>query len=230
MFTIVHFSDWHAMWLEVPPADLYICTGDMNPNSLGHWVDWGREIIFQRKFMSWCPIELPSKDAEVVCVRGNHDHDTIAPLFPNHKVMEIVTHTGYFHYENPVLSRPLSIGGMRGIKYIRGNSPDEMSLKDLDARAREIPAVDILVTHCAPHGILDKTVNPGKIDEHGHHTGSPALTEHINYHQPLLHCFGHIHEAKGVQTVGKTICSNAATGFNVIELPYDVPEPHYLGE
>ncbi len=222
MFTIVHFSDWHAMWLDVPPADLYICTGDMCPNSLGHWVDWDREAHFQKQFMKWSPVVLPSKDAEVICVRGNHDHIAIAPLFPDHQVTEIIDPTVLHTYENPVLNRPLTVAGMRGIKYIRGNSPDEMRLPELDDRARTIPVADILVTHCGPRGILDKTINPKKQDEHGEHTGSPYLTTYISMHQPLLHCFGHIHEQKGVEMAGKTICSNAATGFNVIELSYDL--------
>jgi DNA repair exonuclease SbcCD nuclease subunit len=35
---IVHFSDWHGQTLELPAADLYVCTGDMLPNFLIHTI------------------------------------------------------------------------------------------------------------------------------------------------------------------------------------------------
>jgi Icc-related predicted phosphoesterase len=33
---IVHFSDWHGDMFWLPPADLYVCTGDMLPNFRTH--------------------------------------------------------------------------------------------------------------------------------------------------------------------------------------------------
>lgn len=32
MARVVHFSDWHGEWQELPEADVYVCTGDMLPN------------------------------------------------------------------------------------------------------------------------------------------------------------------------------------------------------
>lgn len=36
---IVHFSDWHGDVFSLPPADLYVCTGDMLPNFRIHIID-----------------------------------------------------------------------------------------------------------------------------------------------------------------------------------------------
>ncbi|KAF9237617.1 Metallo-dependent phosphatase-like protein [Melanogaster broomeanus] len=55
-----------------------------------------------------------------------------------------------------------------------------------------IPEVDILLTHGPPHNLLDCAIGDK-------HVGCPALLSHLSRMQkpPLLHCFGHIHEARG---------------------------------
>jgi hypothetical protein len=40
------------------------------------------------------------------------------------------------------------------------------------------------------------------------HVGSTAVREAIDKHQPLLSLHGHIHEAKGVSRLGKTLAIN----------------------
>ncbi|KAF9223471.1 Metallo-dependent phosphatase [Gyrodon lividus] len=56
----------------------------------------------------------------------------------------------------------------------------------------KIPEVDILLTHGPPRNVLDRAIG-------NRHVGCPALLSHISKMQnpPLLHCFGHIHEARG---------------------------------
>ena len=51
---------------------------------------------------------------------------------------------------------------------------------------KELPKVDILVTHGPPFGILDKT-NEGK------NAGSELLLKEVLRLKPKLHLFGHIH-------------------------------------
>ena len=50
--------------------------------------------------------------------------------------------------------------------------------------------IDILITHCAPYGILDQLAN-------GRHVGCHALRKALDRVKPRLHIFGHIHECGG---------------------------------
>ena len=56
------------------------------------------------------------------------------------------------------------------------------------------PDVDIAITHCPPRGVLDYTSCRER-------AGSPGLFAAIARARPLMHCFGHIHEAWGAKMV-----------------------------
>ncbi|MEH7114755.1 hypothetical protein V7124_20715 [Neobacillus niacini] len=45
-------------------------------------------------------------------------------------------------------------------------------------------------------------------------TGSKAVREAIEKYQPLLSLHGHVHESRGVATIGRTICINAGTDYD----------------
>lgn len=61
---------------------------------------------------------------------------------------------------------------------------------------KDIPEVDILVTHTPPYGVMDNSL------------GSKALAEVLKDRQLKLHVFGHIHEGYGIQgrAVNASIC------------------------
>ncbi len=64
---------------------------------------------------------------------------------------------------------------------------------------------DLLITHSPPFKILDKT-------KRGMNGGSPSLAAQVSSRiKPILHQFGHIHEAYGVVQVDDTLCVNAAS-------------------
>ena len=52
------------------------------------------------------------------------------------------------------------------------------------------PAIDIMLTHGPPRGILDKT-------DRGEEVGCDHLLRAVMRCKPRLHCFGHIHESWG---------------------------------
>ncbi|KAL8908125.1 MAG: hypothetical protein Q9207_001017 [Kuettlingeria erythrocarpa] len=54
------------------------------------------------------------------------------------------------------------------------------------------PAIDILLTHGPPHGILDETRTGEKV-------GCEHLLRAVRRCRPRLHCFGHIHEGWGAE-------------------------------
>ncbi|TVY89755.1 Metallophosphoesterase domain-containing protein [Lachnellula willkommii] len=55
------------------------------------------------------------------------------------------------------------------------------------------PAVDIMMTHGPPKGLLDDS-------PHGH-LGCPSLLHALQRCRPRMHCFGHIHEGYGAKLV-----------------------------
>lgn len=75
--------------------------------------------------------------------------------------------------------------------------------------------IDILVTHCAPYGVLDKTVD-------GDLTGCEDLLERIKIVKPRYSAFGHIHEAYGQDSIGNTKvynCSSCDDLYRVVNPP-----------
>lgn len=206
------------MWQDLPKADLYICTGDMLPNSLGHTKNWLYEEEFQRKFIKDNPIKLPA-GSHVYCVRGNHDHVPIGGLFPGCKVTEfnddmLVGDHNYVGFD---------VAGIRGVRRIFGNGPDEMPSVDLEnkinffASRRKWEHKTLLISHCPPYQVMDHSPQAGKGDNDGN-CGSRALLKLSRHGKIAAHFFGHIHERKGIRKIDGTYYSNAATGVNILDL------------
>jgi len=214
---LCHGSDWHGRWVKLPPADIYIFTGDMlynYPNSRGE-ITRDREVRKQTEEVQ--KVEgrqyLGTPDAPVILVRGNHDFVPLASAFTDGPVYEIQDHTKSF------VLHGVRFGGMRGINWCGGEWSDEMQPQDIDTKVLELNAdLDVILTHAPPNGILDEA--------DGQRFGVKGLTHyHYNrwYHgdglpAAELHCFGHIHESFGTEEHEGTLFSNAAVGFNLIEL------------
>ncbi len=62
---------------------------------------------------------------------------------------------------------------------------------------------DILVSHCPPFGILDKSA-------FGANMGNEDLRKQVEIINPRYHLFGHIHEAYGVYKTSRTTFVNGA--------------------
>ncbi|KAN0095718.1 Metallo-dependent phosphatase [Hyaloscypha variabilis] len=58
----------------------------------------------------------------------------------------------------------------------------------------DFPGVDIMMTHGPPQFILDRNAK-------GENVGCKALSVATRRARPLLHCFGHIHEAYGMKEI-----------------------------
>jgi len=78
--------------------------------------------------------------------------------------------------------------------------------------------------HCPPHDTkldiapsIDNDfhyiVNPGGIENK--HVGSTAVKQAIEQYQPLLTLHGHIHESEGFHYIGKTLCVNPGSAFEI---------------
>lgn len=95
------------------------------------------------------------------------------------------------------------------------------------------PAVDIVLTHGPPYGILDET-------DKNEPVGCPFLLQALKRCRPRLHCFGHIHEGYGAQKVNweKNLVQTANPNKDKSlkdrsnHLPYSsgAPEPLVFGD
>jgi predicted phosphodiesterase len=72
-----------------------------------------------------------------------------------------------------------------------------------DAWARIPEAVDVLITHGPPHGLLDQVRG-------GEHLGCEELSVRVAAARPRIHVFGHIHDSYGVARQGPTLFINAS--------------------
>jgi Icc-related predicted phosphoesterase len=67
----------------------------------------------------------------------------------------------------------------------------------------------VFVSHNVPYNTkLDKIGMKAHVAVRGKHFGSKLIRRVIDTWQPLLHLGGHIHEGRGMQRLGKTICVN----------------------
>jgi Icc-related predicted phosphoesterase len=74
---------------------------------------------------------------------------------------------------------------------------------------------DILITHTPPHGILD-------LGDDSIHKGCSLLLEKVLTIKPVIHVFGHIHEANGILKNDRTTFINASI-VNIQEEPVNKP-------
>jgi Icc-related predicted phosphoesterase len=78
--------------------------------------------------------------------------------------------------------------------------------------------VDIVLTHCPPHGILDSS--------EGFSLGCKSLFHKIKEIKPRYHLFGHIHQSYGMVEISETVfCNGALTGDVTQGI---VNRPHYF--
>jgi Icc-related predicted phosphoesterase len=216
---IVHFSDWHGAYVDLPPADLYVCTGDMNRNfpiferGMGLRLfrivpehERSTQELWMSRPQNQMRSRLGSPDSPVVCVRGNHDFAPIAPIFAGCAVTELVDNEVH-----EVLG--LRVTGHRGIPFIFGTWNDEVQRPDLVDRMRAMPHADLYVTHYPPMGVLDDRRSRYGLE------GMANLLVMRHDGRRAAHLFGHIHEDGGrVEQHGDVTFSNAATKYNVIDL------------
>jgi Icc-related predicted phosphoesterase len=170
MIRVCHFSDWHGRVQALPPADVYVCTGDMYDNFpikdrdkgsytyRSYIIDPKHEIELQTKQVTQFIANggfrsrLGSPEAPIFCVRGNHDFIDLKPMFEGCDVHELL--------DNELLNvhingHDLRVTGHRGIPWIFGTWNDEVQRADLVDRARRMPEADLFLTHYPPQGMLD---------------------------------------------------------------------------
>jgi Icc-related predicted phosphoesterase len=106
----------------------------------------------------------------------------------------------------------------------RDVSEEELAsmIKGLTSKLRD-PANSIFNFHCPPYGTqldsapkLDANLKPALSAAGGTvmvPVGSTAVRAAIEQYQPLLGLHGHIHESKGIQKIGRSVCINPGSEY-----------------
>jgi Icc-related predicted phosphoesterase len=188
--TICLFSDTHQLHREVemPRASLYICAGDftMFSSSLSNLLD----------FNTW----LGELGAPVILIPGNHE----SFLVDDPSKRSLLSNATVLINESVEVSGGLKIWGSP-VTPLSNTAFGMPSAADRRRLYRLIDEdTDILITHGAPFGVLDKA--PGS----RYHGGDPELLEAVQRIQPMLHVFGHVHGALGTEEIDDTLFANVA--------------------
>lgn len=192
MTTVVLVSDTHGRHgsIAIPRCDLLVHAGDYTRRS-------AREDT--PAFLDWFAAQPATHK---VFVSGNHDffseRDPAA-------MAELVRAHGVHHLVDETIELAgLRIHGSPVTPFFRGMAWNRPRGAGMAAHYERIPAgLDLLITHGPPKGTLDRTV-------FGMHVGCEVLAEVVAEKAPRVHVFGHIHEAAGETTNGRTRSINAA--------------------
>lgn len=209
---VTFLSDTHTRTnfdIKLPGGDILIFTGDCmstgyNQNELDDFLLWLKDQKYTYK----------------ICIAGNHDR--ICESFPKYMVKDIFEK----YYDDGVRylqDEEIEVLGLR----IYGtpwqpffcnwafNVSDGETLKKIYKQCPE--GLDILMSHCPPYGILDKSHKPNiYLNTNGEESlGSVELLETIQEmkDKPKVVVFGHIHgdggkieEIDGVKYINASIC------------------------
>lgn len=206
---VTFISDTHVRHLDVklPGGDILVFSGDCmgsgyRPNELKDFIKWFGDQPYTYK----------------VFVGGNHDRFYENDPVTSGKWFEAASSHGV----TVLCNQGVELGGLKiyGTPYQPYFCDWAFNVPDSDKLYwiyKNIPEnLDILVTHCPPYDILDKSHLPrpgwGRTGEEP--LGSQELSKVISElggAAPRYHCFGHIHGDGGkTVTVGNTTYINAS--------------------
>lgn len=201
---IVLISDTHSlhevMTDPIPKGDVFIHAGDCTnvgeQHDLTRFVHWIQNLDFDTK----------------IFISGNHDFcfERKEQWFKNLINNENLNQSNCYYLEDdfitieyPEFSRPIKIYGTPWQPWFRDWAFNVQRDK-LSPYWDKIPLdTDILITHGPPMGILDLTLR-------GDTPGCASLLTYVEKIKPVLHIFGHIHEAYGKIKQGDTLFINAS--------------------
>lgn len=179
-------SDLHGHYPQLEGGDLLIVAGDLTARDTD-------DQVFE--FFKWLHDQPYNRK---IVVAGNHDNileiqkDELMEL---HSQKSGLTNIEYL-CDSGTEFEGLKIWGSPWTLKFPGMNPHCMAFTcetedELQSHFRNIPDnIDILITHSAPFGILDKCCD-GKL------AGSKSLRDNIFSISPKISIFGHIHENGG---------------------------------
>jgi len=198
-----HIGDshtYHELLIVPENIDIVIFSGDCsNPKNL--------EMSYQEimNFIYWfSKLNIKYK----IFVAGNHD----TAIYKNVITKKDFKDNGIIYLENETIEvLGLKIFGSPFVptfgdwSFMKNRSKIAKIWEHIDLDT------DIVITHTPPKGILDISIDRYHNIEM---CGCSALRKRINKVNPKLHCFGHIHNCKGVTNSGLLKLSNSDTIFS----------------
>ena len=145
---------------------------------------------------------LVSLNKPMLCIPGNHDPYSIVGVFEEYGV-------GLHNRTKKVKGMLFAGWGGAATPFDTIFEPsEEETAEALSALGSQIKEKFVLVVHNPPKGTKADQVQTGE------HVGSDAVREFIINKQPLLSISAHIHEAGGIDKLGKTTLFNPGPVFN----------------
>lgn len=204
MTKIIAVSDIHGAYESVPQIlskeplfDALILAGDLTTNGSPREAEEALKLFYQF-------------GKPIISVAGNMDPVTLEPTFESMSSYVngrgiIIDEAGFF--------------GVSGSPFTPMNTPYELSEEAIIERAEagwkdvESARWKIFIPHAPPYKTaIDRLLS-------GNHVGSKAIRTFIEQHQPDVVVCGHIHEARGVDTIGNSQvvnCGPAGKGYYVM--------------
>jgi Icc-related predicted phosphoesterase len=187
---LVALSDTHGRHrqVDVPDGDILLYGGDF-----GH----GHSIDGVERLDAWlCELPHPHK----FVIAGNCDG-----IWENHREdAERALQSATYLQDTLVEVEGLRIWGSPWQPVFLNMAFNVSRGESLAAKWAQMPeALDVLLTHGPPRGVLDKT-------SRGETVGDQALWERVAEVGPRLHVFGHVHESSGCVRRNGTIFANVA--------------------
>lgn len=133
---------------------------------------------------------------QVFMILGNHDY----PIEEMYAAKNVLHGTS-------LKVGAFTIGGIGGSLPVNGG-PLELDETELLILARNLGPLDLFVAHQPPIDTKCDIVYEALGELGAKHIGSVAIRKYIEETQPLLALVGHIHESRGVDTIGKTVIVN----------------------
>lgn len=143
--------------------------------------------------------KLMELNQNILAVPGNCDRPDVIDLL---KAKGVNLHGEIREFKK------MSFFGVGGSGLTPFNTPQEYSDDEFEAifnRYKKDKYINIFVSHSPPYKTkVDKTLL-------GIHAGSKKVREFIERHQPQIGICGHIHEARNIDRIGKTLIVNPGT-------------------
>jgi uncharacterized protein len=176
------------------------------------------------RMQRWCDLAAERLDPRVRCIitPGNDDPVEADPVLAAHPRVEC-----------PELELcdlgPITMASVGVVPYTPWDTERESSEEDLGKQISQMldqlpeGSNAILNVHCPPYASglddapeLDATLKP--VIRGGRPSivpvGSHAVREAIKRYQPVLGLHGHIHESRGAQKIGRTLCVNPGSDYS----------------
>ena len=191
---LVIMSDTHEVRLRrwrIPDADVFLHCGDFSTGVLSDVRRFAADLQ-----------ELPHKHKLVIS--GNHDFANQTCELDARKILEPVC--CYLQDEGIEIDGVKFYGTPWQPWYMAMAFNLERGSDALAAKWDLVPPdTDVLMTHCPPGGMLDWVARDRKT------VGCDMLRyrHDIGAIRPLVHCFGHVHEARGSAAENGTLFVNA---------------------